>query len=76
MNILFLQNLMLFLQVNKFKIEAQDIGQIQKIGIDHNLEKLSSGWYLEKVEQYLIFYFIQLDFYSGTYPTTFKCTIC
>ncbi|CAM2710921.1 unnamed protein product [Rotaria socialis] len=35
--------------VDKFKIEAPDIGQIQKIRIGHNSEKLGSGWYLEKL---------------------------
>ncbi|CAF4048737.1 unnamed protein product, partial [Rotaria sordida] len=35
--------------VDKFKIEAPDIGQIQKIRIGHNSEKFGSAWYLEKV---------------------------
>ncbi|CAF4587849.1 unnamed protein product [Rotaria sp. Silwood1] len=34
---------------DKFKIEAPDIGQIQKIRIGHNSEKFGSAWYLEKV---------------------------
>ncbi|CAF3703956.1 unnamed protein product, partial [Rotaria sordida] len=34
--------------VDKFKIEAPDIGQIQKIRIGHNSEKFGSAWYLEK----------------------------
>ncbi len=43
-------------QVNKFKIEEADIGQIQKIRIGHNSEKIGSAWYLEKVRPYLIFF--------------------
>ncbi|CAF2355156.1 unnamed protein product [Rotaria sp. Silwood2] len=35
--------------VDKFKLEAPDIGQIQKIRIGHNSEKFGSAWYLEKV---------------------------
>jgi hypothetical protein len=44
----------LIFQKDNFKIEAPDIGQIQKIRIGHNSKKLGSGWYLEKV----IFYFM------------------
>jgi len=29
-----------------------DIGQIQKIRIGHNSEKMNSAWYLEKVRFY------------------------
>ena len=36
-------------QVDRFKIEAPDIGEIQKIRIGHNDEKTGSAWYLEKV---------------------------
>ncbi|CAF2821092.1 unnamed protein product [Rotaria sp. Silwood2] len=35
--------------VDKFIIEAADVGKIEKIRIGHYSEKLSSGWYLEKV---------------------------
>ncbi|CAF4496641.1 unnamed protein product, partial [Rotaria sp. Silwood2] len=35
--------------VDKFKIEAPDIGQIEKIRIGHHSENFASAWYLEKV---------------------------
>lgn len=38
------------LQKDTFKIEAADVGQIQKIRIGHNNEKMNSAWYLEKVK--------------------------
>ncbi|CAF0968400.1 unnamed protein product [Rotaria sp. Silwood1] len=35
--------------VDKFKIEAPNIGQIEKIRIGHNSEKFGAAWYLEKI---------------------------
>ena len=36
-------------QTDKFKIEAADIGRIQKIRIGHDGAGMFSGWFLEKV---------------------------
>lgn len=47
-NILSIYFILIF-QVDKFKIEAPDIGQIQKIRIGHHSEKMNAAWYLEKV---------------------------
>lgn len=43
------------LQVDKFKIEAPDVGEIQKIRIGHNSEKFGAAWYLEKVKSTVVF---------------------
>ncbi|CAF3234025.1 unnamed protein product [Rotaria socialis] len=41
--------------IDKFVIEAPNVGKIEKIRIRHNSEKIPSAWYLEKVliQQYL-----------------------
>ncbi|CAF1135774.1 unnamed protein product [Rotaria sordida] len=41
--------------IDKFKIEAPNVGQIERIRIGHNSEKFGSAWYLEKIliQQYL-----------------------
>ena len=36
-------------QMDKFKVEAKDIGKLQKIRIGHDGAGMFSGWYLDKV---------------------------
>lgn len=40
----------LLLQVDKFTIEAVDLGQVYKIKIRHDNSKMSADWYLDQVE--------------------------
>lgn len=40
----------LFSQVDKFTIEAVDLGQIFKIKIHHDNSMVSPDWYLDQVE--------------------------
>jgi len=51
-SIFFLKLFIFIFQKDNFKIEAPDIGQIQKIRIGHNSEHMNSAWYLEKVRFY------------------------